>query len=71
MGLTLAPLRKKNSQRAIPPWATYWRQRVRQYIETVGSTLTQRLPKTVQAVIATGFELKVVLFVLAYSINCL
>lgn len=71
VGLTLAPLRKKNSKRAIPPWATYWRQQVRQQIETVGSLLTDRFPKTIRAVSAVGFELKVVLFVLAYSINCL
>lgn len=71
VGLHLAPLRKKNSQRAVPPWATYWRQSVRQYIETVGSTLTQRFPKTIHAVTAAGFELKVVLFVLAHSIDCL
>jgi hypothetical protein len=29
------------------------------------------LPKTIHAVTAQGFELKVFLFVLAYSINCL
>ncbi len=71
VGLTRAPLRKKNSKRAIPPWATYWRQHIRHSIETVGSTLTQRFPKTIQAVTAAGFELKIVLFVLAYSIDCL
>ncbi len=71
VGLHLAPLRKKNSKRAIPPWATYWRQHVRQSIETVGSLLTDRFPKTIRAVSAAGFELKIVLFVLAYSIDCL
>jgi hypothetical protein len=71
VGLTLAPLRTKNSKRAIPPWATYWRQYVRQHIETVDNLLTDRFPKTIRAVSATGFELKIVLFVLAYSIDCL
>jgi len=71
VGLTLAPLRKKNSKRAIPPWTTYWRQSVRHYVETVGSLLMDRFPKTIRAVTATGFELKIVLFVLAYSIDCL
>ncbi len=71
VGVTLAPLRKKNSKRAIPPWAAYWRQQVRQQIETVGSLLTDRFPKTIRAVSAAGFELKIVLFVLAYSIDCL
>ena len=47
VGLHLAPLRKKNSKRTIPSWATYWRQQVRQYIETVGSLLTDRFPKTI------------------------
>lgn len=71
IGLHLAPLRKKNAKRAIPPWAMYWRQLVRHSIETVGSVLTDRFPKTIRAVSATGFELKTVLFVLAYSIDCL
>lgn len=71
VGLTLAPLRQKNAKRAIAPWAAYWRQQVRQQIETVGSVLTDRFPNTIRAVTATGFELKIVLFVLAYSIDCL
>jgi len=71
VGLHLAPLRKKNGKRAIPPWAMYWRQQVRQYIETVGSVLTDRFPKTIHAVSAAGFEHKIVLFVLVSSIDCL
>lgn len=71
VGLTLAPRRKKNSKRAIAPWATYWRQQVRQHIETVGSLLTDRFPQTIRAVSATGLERKIVVFVLAYSIDCL
>ena len=71
VGLHLAPFRTKNSKRAIPPWATSWRQHVRQAIETVGRVLMDRFPKTMHAVSATGFERKVVLFVLAYSIDCL
>ncbi len=70
VGITLAPLRKKNSKRAIPPWETYVRSLARKYIETVGSCITRRFPKTIHAVTAAGFELKVVLFLLAYSIDC-
>jgi hypothetical protein len=33
--------------------------------------IERRLPKTIHAVTAQGFELKVFLFVLAYSLNCL
>jgi hypothetical protein len=71
VGITLAPLRKTNSKRAIPPWATYLRSIARKYIETVGSCITRRFPKTIHAVTAAGFELKVILFLLAYSIDCL
>jgi hypothetical protein len=43
----------------------------RKMIETVGSMIESIMPKTIHAVTAAGFELKVFLFVLAYSINCL
>jgi hypothetical protein len=39
--------------------------------ETVGSLLERMLPKTIHTVTAAGFALKVFLFVLTYSINCL
>ena len=71
IGIELCPLRKKNSTRAIPPWETYWRELHRKYIETAGSRITQRFPKTIHAVTAAGFELKIVLFLLAYSFDCL
>lgn len=69
--IELAPLRKKNSKRAIPPWETYLREIQRKYIETAGSMITQRFPKKIHAVTAAGFELKIVLFLLAYSFDCL
>ena len=71
IGIELCPLRKKNSTRAIPPWETYLRELYRKYIETAGSMITHRFPKTIHAVTAAGFELKIVLFLLAYSVDCL
>ncbi len=71
IGIELCPLRKKNSKRAIPPWETYLRELYRKYIETTGSVIMQRFPKTIHAVTAAGFELKLVLFLLAYSFDCL
>lgn len=71
IGIELCPLRKKNSKRAIPAWETYLRELYRKYIETAGSMITQRFPKTIHAVTAAGFELKIVLFLLAYSFDCL
>ncbi len=71
IGLALCPLRKKNSKRAVPPWTTYLHSVQRKYVETTGRLLVERFPKTLRAVTATGFELKLVLFLLAYSVDCL
>jgi hypothetical protein len=66
----LCPIRKKNSKRALPPYIAYVQHYYRKMIETVGSLIERMLPKTIHAVTAAGFELKVFLFVLAYSITC-
>ncbi len=67
----LYPIRKQNSTRALPPYIAYVQHDYRKRIETVGSLIERMLPKTSHAVTAKGFELKVFLFVLAYSLNCL
>jgi hypothetical protein len=67
----LCPLRKQLSTRTLPPSIAYVQHDYRNMIETVGSLLERMLPKTIHAVTAAGFELKVFLFILAYSINCL
>jgi hypothetical protein len=67
----LSPIRKQQSTRAVPPYITYVQHDHRKMIETVGSLIERMLPKTIHAVTAAGFELKVFLFVLAYSFNCL
>lgn len=65
----LRAMRKKNSKRAVPPWIAYLQFHGRKMIETAGSLIAQLLPKSIHAVTPQGFELKVFLFVLAYSIN--
>jgi hypothetical protein len=40
-------------------------------LETAGSHIERLFPKPIYAVTAKGFEVKVILFVLASSINCL
>jgi len=70
-GLELLPLRKKNSLRAVPPYMFYLQSTVRKIVETTGSLIERLLPKSIHAVTAKGFELKVALFVLACSINFL
>jgi hypothetical protein len=67
--LGFTPLRKKNSKRPLPPWRRSWISSHRKRIETTGSLLEQRLPKHIHAVTALGFELKVVLFILALSLD--
>jgi hypothetical protein len=69
--IELSPIRKKNSKRTIPPYMVFIQHYHRKRIETTGSLIERILPKTIHAVTARGFELKVFLFVLAYSINCL
>jgi hypothetical protein len=67
--IQLYPICKKNSKRTLLPYITYVQHHYRKRIETVGSLLERMLPKTIHAVTAAGFELKVFLFVLAYSMN--
>ena len=69
--LKMSPLRKKNSKRPIPPWAFYLRSTYRKIVETTGSLIERLLPKSIHAVTAEGFELKLGLFVLASSFNFL
>jgi len=54
--------------RPVPPYMYYLQSTVR---KTTGSLIERLLPKSIHAVTAKGFELKVALFVLACSINFL
>jgi hypothetical protein len=70
-GIQLSPFRKKNSKRPVPAWVAYLQFHYRKMIETTGSLLSNLLPKKIHATSTAGFELKVVLFVLACSLNYL
>jgi IS5 family transposase len=61
------PMRKANSKRPFPSWLQYLQHVYRKVIETTGSLLHQLLPRHIHAVTPAGFELKIVLFVLALS----
>jgi hypothetical protein len=67
--LHLLPMRKRNSKRPLSPWMQYLQAHDRKAVETAGSLLERLLPKHLHAVTPEGFELKVVLFVLALSIS--
>lgn len=69
--IRLLPMRKQNSKRPVPPWMRYLQFRYRRMIETTGGLLNQLFPKKIHATSTLGFELKVVLFVVASSLNML
>lgn len=66
----LSPMRKKNSKRPSSASLAYLQAVGRKQVETAGSLIERLLPKSIHAVTAEGFTLKVFLFVLAYSFSC-
>lgn len=70
-GLYLRPFRKKNSKRGYPLWLQAFLSTSRQIVETTGSLIHRLLPSKIHATSSAGFELKVVLFVLACSLSFL
>ena len=68
--IQLVPMRKKNSKRGLSPSVSFVQHYHRKMVETAGSLIEQMLPKSIHAVTPQGFELKVALFVVAYSLNC-
>ena len=69
-GIDLSPMRKKNSKRPASASLAYLQAVGRKQVETAGSLIERLLPKSIHAVTAKGFTLKVFLFVLAYSFSC-
>lgn len=63
--------RKSNSKRPHKPWVNALISYGRKAIETAFSKINSLLPQSIHAVTAKGFELKVFLFALAHSFNCL
>jgi hypothetical protein len=68
--IELLPMRKKNSKRAFSPSICFVQHYYRKMVETAGSLIEQLLPKSIHAITSQGFELKVALFVIAYSLDC-
>ncbi len=71
VGLRLKAQRKKNSTRPMPAWEEFLGKPIRQYIQTVFGRLTSLFARKIHAVTPRGFELKIVWFLLAFSIQCL
>jgi hypothetical protein len=69
-GFSHGDIRRKHSQRGVPAYVAYLQARGRKRVETAGSLLARLWPKSIHAVTPQGFELKVMLFILAYSVSC-
>ncbi len=68
-GIDLSPIRKKNTTRPDSASARYLQAVYRKRIETTFSQISRLMPQSIHAITAKGFELKVFLFVLAFSFN--
>ena len=66
-GLHLVAQHRKNSRKPLLPWISYIARQERKRIETVFSQIASAFGRTIHAVTPKGFELKVFLTVLAYS----
>jgi hypothetical protein len=55
--IQLIPMRKKNSKRALPPYISFVQSYHRKRVETAGSLIEQRLPKSIHAVTSQGCAL--------------
>lgn len=68
--IQLAPLRKRNSNRADPdPGMRLYKSYIRKYIETLFSGLTNLFPKKIHAVTFKGFLLKLMFFIFGYTLD--
>ena len=67
--ITLSPFRKKNSKRPVPAWTRFLQQHYRKIVETSASLVERLLPKSIHATNQAGFELKIILFMLALSFD--
>jgi Transposase DDE domain len=71
VGVKLLSQRKKRSKRPHSACKEFVAKPIRQYIETVFSKLSALFSRKIHAVTPKGFELKIVCFLLAFSIQCL
>lgn len=61
--------RKSNSQRKDDPYQAFLKEYMRKAVETEFSMLTALMPKTIHAVTFQGFQIKLLAFIVAFSIN--
>lgn len=69
--IRLLAQRRKNAKRQRPLWEEFLSHPIRKRVETTFSRLTNWFPHHIQAVTQRGFVLKLICFLLAFSIDCL
>jgi hypothetical protein len=69
--VVLRSQRKHNSKRPMPYYVEAVAKGIRQRVETTFSQIELRLPRHIHAVTEAGFVLKILGFVLAFSVECL
>ena len=67
--LRLLVSRKSNSKRPHQPYIEYFISTIRKRIETVFSDIAKYFPKTIHAVTANGFLIKLMAFIWAYTFD--
>lgn len=70
-GIMFMPQRRDNARVPRPAWISFLADPTRKRIETSFSHITSLFPRHLKAVTAKGFELKIVCFLLAFSVYCL
>jgi hypothetical protein len=60
--------RRKNSKRPHEPWQNFLIQHFRKGVETTISQITERFPKSIHAITAEGFALKLLLFIFTHTL---
>lgn len=66
--VALQAARRATSKRPHEPWQNFLIQHFRKSVETTISQITARFPKSIHAVTAQGFALKVLLFVFTHTL---
>jgi transposase len=70
-GIKLLSQRKRNAKRQRPLWEEFVSSPLRKRVETTFSRLTNWFPRHIHAVTRRGFMLKLVCFLVAFSMDCL
>ena len=69
--VTLMIQRRSNAKRKDEPWIRFLKEQMRKRIETTFSQIKALFPRTIHAVTFQGFLVKLVLFILAFTLNTL